>query len=253
LSTSKNLNQKLEERKQHKETNETEALKELDVCFNVENLKWPQFLEKLKERGFPKLEVVPLDFQIHSDQFLIKEYISSGINKLTIVNPNFLVPYIGGSLDVKTFIYNTSPHKFYEKGIVLVQTLNNLGLFCFMPFSSGKKIYGYYKRETIQRTDSKRSCFFYTNSSNPELPINNVSYNEDIVTFNKLEEPLTENQHIRIENNGAKFKKVLVESESNTPTLSYMLFNLDKMLSKTIDPSYMEKIINLNKEISCTE
>ena len=114
-----------------------------------------------------------------------------------------------------------------------------MGLIVYIPFSPGKKIIGLYiKRESAYQ-------FYYVGIFKTETSVPNISINRDLA-IRSTRSLLTETDRVLISNASTRFRNKVSDWYYLGDALQYV----NNLLHRTIDPSYINKLMTLNKTLS---
>jgi len=179
----------------------------------------------------------PLDTQVLLG---IKDSIEgSGIfSHLFLANRQLMIPHIIGATPL-VFIRNTND-KLINSGFELREQFEVEGtiytLFCYIPFISGKKIFGFGTTNEYFYEQAFFSVgFCKENESIPTFEIPPIEFRDQRLH-------ITDTDKIICSNTSARFRKM----SSGWNSIKYAIIDLNEMLFSTIDPNYMEKIMRLN-------
>jgi len=181
-----------------------------------------------------------LDPPINSSQLLIfvKE---RNVHTALLFSENPLIPYIrGGTIEIR--IRNDSG-KLMDLGLIIDQHNGDYGLLTYVPFTTGKKIYGFYKKANCTRNHKEVKQFFVLGDCKEKDPIAAIQCPP--MEARSVDIDLTDNDRIMSANCSPRFRKM---AESWT-YLGEALSDLSGLMVKTIDPNYIEKIMILNNQI----
>jgi len=201
------------------------------------NFNWKQFCDitrvfKLVGHNFEKA--------LCEDQLILSETKTFENNtRIIITNPNHQIPSIEGASTVD--IYAKNSKQINIKGFLLEMKKDNMGIISYIPFSDGNKIVGLYSK----RTALSQKQFYYVGIFKPDTSIPNISINPDLIPRH-LTETLTDTDEVIISNTSSRFRNRL----SSWHVLSDVLAYINSIIYETIDPSYISKLMVLNKSLS---
>jgi len=96
-----------------------------------------------------------------------------------------------------------------------------------------------------KRTALSQKQFYYVGIFKPNTSVPNISINADIVP-RSLSDTLTDTDQVIISNTSTRFRNKL----SSWVTLSDVLSYINNIIYETVDPSYISKLMILNKSLS---
>lgn len=200
----------------------------------IQNLNWKQFCDF--NEG---IEIAGTNFEqdLAEDQIAMVETITNSSNsRLIVSSTTHLIPSLENP-DTKN-IFTKARSNINNKGFIVIQQKDNLGLVFYISFLPGKKIFGLYTAV------NGINQFFYIGSVKTDSIIPNVSVNNLIPR--SIDDELTEVDRIIISNASQRFKNRINNWVYVKDAINY--FN--DLLTKTVDPAYITKLITLNKELS---
>jgi len=201
----------------------------------VQNLNWKQFCDV--QDSF-KLAGSNFSIELHEEQVLIHENISYDDNtRLIISHPDHLIPNIDSRESVN--IYTKSSKGINNKGFIMEQRKNNMGILSYISFLPGKKIFGLFLRaQNINQ-------FYYVGNCKTNTIIPNITIDQNIIP-RSMTSVLTETDKVIISNASPRFRNQI----SNWRYLSDALRYFNDLIFQTIDPAYISKLMILNKTLS---
>lgn len=165
--------------------------------------------------------------------------------RLAISTKQHLLPY---SSSHNITIQSTNGHgKPIDKGVLInlepkdEKKKDSNGLLVFMPYESRMKLYAFYVRDK-ERPRLIRP--YAVGSIKHDIPIPTISRPK--VKYRALSEKLTENDIVRITNASTKFGKVV----GGCITLGEIFEEIFQTFSKSTDPNYFTKIMELSMALS---
>ena len=223
--------------KESLEKNIKQTQRELNIVFPIRNIKIKNFFEKNN-----------LNIEILNDKF--ENPINSNFLLLLhtprripiIFNSSIMLPQLIKS-SCKIRIKN-SENQLIDKGAIIYQFFDDRGLYLFVPYNSGKKVYSFYFLSYCSRIRDVVRQFYTISKCDLEDSISSIKMPAE--EPRKLDDFITENDRIIASNVSSRFRKVA----ENWVYLSDALRELDNLLEKTVDPNYIEKIISLNSQLS---
>lgn len=202
----------------------------------IQNLNWKQFCDinanfKLAGTNFEK-ELSP-DQVILFDDKTIKDN-----TRIMISHPDHQIPNIEHPDNSQIYVKNDK-NVINAKGFILDQRRGNMGLTSYIPFLPGKKVIGLYVRR------SSVNQFYYVGIFKTETSVPNISIDRDIITRN-TRDVLTDTDKVVVSNASSRFRNQV----QNWYYLKDALDYFNRLLFQTIDPSYINKLMVLNKTLS---
>lgn len=225
------------------------------LVFN--NISWEEFcdLEEESVKNFFKI-VDTGDLEVVDGESILAESKSfRGQFKLKIVNSSIQIPILQGSKSfyVKT---TTSKGKINERGVILRQYRKRAikideeneqniseGLFSFIPFNDKTSIHGFFQSIVRQGVSIPFPCFFNVIKKQSEEPLTDLVIPPDYIV--DVTTRLNDNQIILISNSSSKLKNEV----ENWSTISDLSHFVKEQIFNTIDPSYVFKLMDLNKNV----
>lgn len=179
-----------------------------------------------------------------SEDQLLLFFEHDGENIAVLSSPKHMIPYIENST-IQIFT-KTSKNKVIENGFLFNMESNkdNLGITVFVPYMSGKKIYGFFKYIKRENLISPIRQYFNVGSCSEDEIVPSVSL--PTVEPRPLESDITERDKVMAANCSPRFDKL----STTWKTVIDALDDYHYILHKTIDPNYIEKIMFANKQLS---
>lgn len=208
----------------------------------VDNIGWSQFCElkgtNIKILNINKLLETEYLPEISENKLLIA-LTNKKSTELIITTPKHIFPYV---LNVPFSISKFLISKNKVNGILLDQYMydKNVGITTFVPINMGRKYYGYYTKLNQYKQ------YYYVSSCNESDPIILTNFPEQ--SPRELSNVLTDIDKIIISNASNKFQKN-IEKEIII-NVKDALFSFSSIMMDTVDPSYIYKLLRLNKNIS---
>lgn len=134
--------------------------------------------------------------------------------------------------------------RLMDGGILIDQYKEPYGIFSYLPYSAGKKIYGFYKRTTCGRNHKDIRQYFTVGECKEGDPIPSIQIPE--MQARNLDDNLTEVDKMLAANSSPRFRKL----SEGWSYLGEALHDLNGLMRRTIDPNYIEKIMFLNNQMS---
>lgn len=223
---------------QAEQNNIAEIQEVMNMPLSIENIGLREFCEHTN--GELSVFTGVLDPPVNSSQLLIfvKE---RNVHTALLFSENPLIPYVrGGSIEIR--IRNDSG-KLMDLGLIIDQNCGDYGLLTYVPFTTGKKIYGFYKKAYCIRNNKDVKQFFVLGDCKEKDPIASIQC--PTMEARSVDIDLTDNDRIMSANCSPRFRKM---AESWT-YLGEALSDLSGLMLKTIDPNYIEKIMILNNQM----
>lgn len=203
--------------------------------FCIQNLDWINFCN-----NNDNISVAGANFEkeVCEDQIVLYETKSvEGKSRLIISDPNHQIPNLENP-DLSE-IYTKSDKQINNKGLIINQMKSNMGFIAYIPFLTGKKIVGIYIRS------NGHNQFYYVGTFRTDISIPNISIDSNIVP-RSVRGNLTETDKVIISNASPRFRNQLSGFYYVKDAIQY----INSLMSNTIDPSYLCKLMILNKNLS---
>lgn len=211
---------------------------EMGIALNVVNLTASQFSEKTDLLTKFSGELDPQITQQITLLFVKERTVSTPVMFLDIHK----IPYIDESeLDI---VIRNENGRLIEDGMWIDQSKDGYGLICFIPYRSGKKIYGFYKLGFCERISKDVRQFFAVGSCREQEGVPSIQLpSRDPVS---LDNDISQNDRILAANNSPRFRKMA----DGWTFLGEAISDLNNLMRKTVDPNYIEKIMSLVNQMS---
>ena len=225
------------------------------LIFN--NISWEEFCDLEEEVIVDKFKIIDTgDLEVIQGESILAESKSyHGSFRMKIVNSEINIPILQGykSFFIKT---TTSKGKLNERGIMLRQyrkrpikideeNEQNIseGILSFIPFNEKYSIHGFFQSQVRQGIAVPYPCFFNVIKMESDESLNDMVIPPDEII--DVSKQLSETQIIMIANSSSKLKNE-VELWSTISDLTTFVRN---QVFNTIDPSYIFKLMDLNKKV----
>lgn len=199
-----------------------------------QNLNWDQFCSINSDL---RIANTNFDKPVCEDQVVLYENMSVNENtRIIISHPDHQIPNIEDA-DIST-IHTCTDKQVNQKGFILEQVKGNMGIIAYIPFLPGKKIIGLFTKEggIVQ--------FYYTGIFKTDTIIPNISVGE--LAPRRVATVLNDYDKVLIANSSPRLRNQVTSWYYLKEALRY----LNNLLFQTIDPSYINKIMTLNKALS---
>lgn len=215
----------------------------MNVKLKITNLNIREFVTK-----FPNNNVNVTDINLTPPVYgtdVIFHFNDENHSYVKLIDSGTMIPYVENAEDVFIHHITNIDNKMMDSGFCVIYSIEDTGLFCYVPYDRNKKTYGIFKicRDLNDKGDRlpKRLKFYYSNT---------VKHDSEIISVAEPENPLrhcssaiTTRDILMASNLSAKFKKL----SEKWGTLSDALNDLETLLLNTVDPMYMAKIMEINK------
>lgn len=207
------------------------------IPYSIQNVTWPELCSRITNFKTPS---VPSERPFFENQLLVLDYHSNPIlTRMIMTTASHKIPFMD---DANITIKTSTSRRINEKGLVLIQThnTNNVGMLVFIPFANGKKICGFF---TMSNGPYPTYLFFHVEQykeSDNIIPI--VLPN---VRPRLLASRLDDTDRVHLSNASSKFDR----ANNSMDYVEDMIIYLQNQMLDTIDPSYMFKIMELNKNM----
>ncbi len=205
------------------------------------NISFSEFVEKVD--GMSIFENDSIDPPLSKDQLLIF-FVHEGEHIAVLSSPTHIIPYIPNSNI--TIFTKTSKNKVIENGFLfnMESSTDNIGITVFVPYMTGKKIYGFFKYIHREELLKPIRQYFHVGSCKEDEVIPSVSL--PIIEPRSIESNITEEDKVMAANCSPRFDKL---SKTWTKVID-AIDDYHYILHKTIDANYIEKIMIANKQLS---
>jgi len=222
-----------------------------NLPYTLNNIDWHQFCSEVDHFKIRTLEVNP---PIFGDQILVSETITyRDYSKIFLTSNKILLPFITvdpNLAEIDIYVWGGQSKKNENrKGFILDILVRptgselNYGLYSYIPYMEGEKIYGYYVCNAANVDDI---MFYNISAISVNTPVPMVMIPTD--AFRSTEDHLTEDDIIIASNIGSRFKKYL--DESSDITVGRIIKFINRNIQSTVDPKYIRKLMELNSRIS---
>lgn len=206
----------------------------LHLPVRIRNLDWISLCNET-----PDIKVAGSHFEkpLHGDQLILFETQTDPEHTRVIVsNTTHQIPLLeSGHLTV----HIKNDKQLNPKGLLVEHRNGEYGLLAFIPFTNGKKIVGL---STITNSIHR---FYYVGNIKTETIVPNISINTRL-TLRPLTSRLNEDDTVIIANAASRFRTQIDEWNTVKDALEYFY----SIMTGTIDPSYINKLMLLNKTLS---
>lgn len=216
----------------HNEVIQEKDLQEENKTLEVSNLTWSKLLNHVPSNN---IWIVDLDIDgLNSETILLAEKESKfSVVDLHLTKSNYKFVY-ANTLDeeIKVVRFNSLGKRY--SGVCTHQTNDEFDLYSYVPFQGDKKVVCLFKKH-------EGLCYPISDvivlHPSGELSIIEVKSEEP----RNFSETIKEIDVVYCRHCSEKIAKIANKSE----TLGNLIHNLNIVLSKTVDPTYMIKILNL--------
>jgi len=207
-----------------------------NLPIRVSNLDWFQFCNNING-----ISISGTNFEkpLSEDQIVLYETkTDENYSRIIVSSLNHKIPMLEGE---SPWVTIKNDKQLNSKGLLIEHIRNHTGLVAFVPFSFGKKIVG------LSRYDSNIHRFYYVGGIRTDISIPNISIDSRL-TLRSLNDPLNETDKVLISNTSSRFRTQVEDWNTLKDAINYF----QGVLLQTIDPSYINKLMLLNKALSFT-
>lgn len=206
----------------------------------VRNLDW---LSLCNEISGIKVAGTHFDKPLCDDQLVLYETLTDeNFTRTIVTNTDHKIPLLVESGTIIVTVKNDK--QLNPRGLLIEHKTEgnrqNHGLVVFIPFIHGKKTLG------LSLVTNNIHRFYYVGNIQTSTIIPNISLNNNL-RLRPIRNNLSENDKIIIANTTSRFRAQVEEWSTIKEALEY--FN-SIIMTQTIDPSYINKLMSLNKQLS---
>ena len=217
-----------------------ESQAEMNLVLAIENMGIQEFCRRTQQLS---LFEQTMDPPMNAELVLVfaKE---RTVQTPMLFNATHMLPYVDGS--TISIEIRSDTGRLMDGGILIDQFKGDTsyGIFVYLPFTYGKKIYGFYHLGHCTKNRKNIRQYFSVGECKESEPIPSIQLPD--MTPRNLDSELTDNDRILAANSSPRFRKL----SENWVYLGEGLNDLNGLMRKTIDPNYLEKIMMLNNQLS---